>query len=360
MCCKVCPLSCRPRTVRNAFTLIELLTVVAIIALLIGILVPSLGHARDSAKRVKTKATMKSIGDGLESFVGELPNELKGNNYPASKAADDPTVDSGGPEMFGAQWVVRYLLGRDFKGYVPPSQMPSKYLGTTQGYEQVGWYDEIDADNPNPNLQDPNITIPRAGPYITTDAAPVKAPSKLNSRTNPPADPNIPRESDSVFVDTFDMPILYYAADSKHASSSRPNIVTAHQAIAGVVQGYSGIYTFSDNAFFTGGVGCGGNPGLCIDFSATNGAKACLLADKLGPLEWGLTSYESTPPPGFEEWRTEVNTKPNSFAAYLLDRGAFETSGEKTIMPVRRDSYILVSPGKDGMFGTKDDIKNWD
>ncbi len=53
---------------RAAFTLIELLTVVAIIGLLISILMPSLGRARDQAKGVHCLARLKDIGTGLAAY----------------------------------------------------------------------------------------------------------------------------------------------------------------------------------------------------------------------------------------------------------------------------------------------------
>lgn len=53
---------------RLAFTLVELLTVIGIIALLIGILVPSLVPARDLAKKTKTAAELRSISTSLEMF----------------------------------------------------------------------------------------------------------------------------------------------------------------------------------------------------------------------------------------------------------------------------------------------------
>jgi prepilin-type N-terminal cleavage/methylation domain-containing protein/prepilin-type processing-associated H-X9-DG protein len=62
------PFGRSPQSASRGFTLIELLVVISIIALLISILLPSLGRARDQGKGVVCLARLHEFGTGIASY----------------------------------------------------------------------------------------------------------------------------------------------------------------------------------------------------------------------------------------------------------------------------------------------------
>ncbi|MDR1283057.1 MAG: prepilin-type N-terminal cleavage/methylation domain-containing protein [Opitutaceae bacterium] len=87
---------------RHAFTLIELLTVIAIIGILAAIIIPTVGKVREAAKGVKCVSNLRTIGVAINLFAEDHRGRLPGGLYGRQGA---PNIDVPGL----VQWRARNL-----------------------------------------------------------------------------------------------------------------------------------------------------------------------------------------------------------------------------------------------------------
>jgi prepilin-type N-terminal cleavage/methylation domain-containing protein len=331
---------------RSGFTLVELLVVVGIIGLLIGILLPSLSGARVAAKNAKTKAQFQSLQQALEMFrndVGEYPDSTKRAD-PTENAQlitdtaspNDPTPNGYAPtdaQLYGAQWLIRGLMGKDLRGYVNPTK------ARKVAYDNPAtWYD----------FQGATFVEglgPRETLYLSAEKLPVERVSQITGGVKPP---DVTAALDDfqahALLDAFERPILYYRADPRGR-----NKVLCDSA-SGDVDDDAPIpyYRLSENEIFTGN-----------NDTAVQGWK---FATGPHPLEFlgDVLDPDQVTGPAIAAGVT------STFAKFIHDHRVGVTPGPNgqegphvRAQPYNPDTYILISAGKDGLYGTEDDIKNF-
>ncbi|MCC5829766.1 MAG: prepilin-type N-terminal cleavage/methylation domain-containing protein [Phycisphaeraceae bacterium] len=100
---------CNPNVIRSnriGFTLIELLVVISIIALLIGILLPALGGARDSARAVRSMSNIRQWNLGIQTWATENNGLLPwdGEDRPDNAPSGQPARSNHGVTMRVPFW----------------------------------------------------------------------------------------------------------------------------------------------------------------------------------------------------------------------------------------------------------------
>ena len=332
----------------RAFTLVELMVVVVIIGILIGILIPALGTVRKQARNVATKAVLGAIETGLEMFkadgkigggyppsfsdapsgLGEVDSPY--TNLPGGGVADDPFY------MCGAGLLVWALAGADQLG-TPGFKVFRSGSSFWSDDTDDGNFGDVSTSSGAYALRSDGLRPlqPRSGPYVdisrlqqsTWDvdkqAFVIEAEEEA---TTAPVQRNYP-----MFLDGFGFPILYWKADSA-------GVQMAHRRAADLVQSVDrGIYHWEDNE------------GLIAD----SGAYQLVLRPGAEDHNFDF-DVASLTGAGYNT-TTKLPDDDVSFARYIMNQNV-----QAKLSPHRADTYLLVSPGDDGVYGTGDDVANFE
>jgi prepilin-type N-terminal cleavage/methylation domain len=128
---------------RRAFTLIELLTVIAIIGILAAILIPVVGKVRQSANQAKSLSNLRTIGMAVQAYVEDNRQRYFGNGPNASQRVYQQLGSyvgkRGTPQVFdgGGGWMwTRYSDAYRTPEFHHPAT-PAEAFDPTSGVDQA-------------------------------------------------------------------------------------------------------------------------------------------------------------------------------------------------------------------------------
>ena len=319
------------KTRSKAFTIVELLTVMSIIVILISLLVPSLNMAKRYAKSVRQRAQFHTIGMALDSFSSDW------DGYPNSNRFDV----AGTPVAYcGAMKLAEAMMGQDLLGFHPASQFRSDGLDKDSGIQLYPV-----APSPITAAYAENLKS-RKGPYLPLENANAYKLKYLYGAGNTGAlyqerfvlcdvYGNVTLKPDSTEAKKVSgkagMPILYYKANV--AGIVHP------VKISGVLDNGVALPTTDD-------------PNSMCFYNHWNNEDLVALG-----MPWAPTMAHPMAAGGSD--LRGITATPYNFYNRIWDSKIYNAT-TLIYRPYRSDSYILMSAGFDGEYGTADDIFNFE
>ena len=354
-----------------AFTLVELTIVVAIIAVLVGIMVPAVSRVHMRSKNMSCKTVLSAIDTGLEMFKAD--GNVGGDYPPSYSDAEDgvgdlrrgqvanPYGQSGGSgggysgpgvslpiAITGSGLLVWGLAGADqlgTPGFKVFRSDNDTQLWSADTHNRAGAQYARDKSGAYAMNEEKGTPVqPRFGPYVDLSKVEITpydssvrnfvVPAETEARGQPYG------RRYPMFLDSFGYPILYWKADpagNRIVDMRRTDYTGADR----------GIYHWEDNGVLLE------HPDGPDEF---NDEEPLQLTDKRLDFMQALYWDEDWAPDAYDANPTTPTDPPpsKSFADFIMNPKI-----TAKLTPHRPNSYLLISPGYDGEYGTADDITNF-